>query len=237
MRPRICPGCGRTSELFVEGLCPDCFSSRKPLVRGLPQSISAELCRICGSVRVKGRWLQARGFDDAVRIVVESMQLKPLPPIEDARISGLQFETIPDWRTRVRLKIEGRVGSAKLSQEVLITVSLKPSICPTCTIRRSGEYDTLVQVRGEGDLVKLVEKALEKLGEWSSLVEVVESGEGVDVYFTHRGAASRFLKMLSRLAKVKSISSIEHELVGLSSSGRPRSRKSIVIRVEGADSH
>ncbi|MCE4612054.1 MAG: 60S ribosomal export protein NMD3 [Desulfurococcales archaeon] len=232
-RARICPSCGRTTEIVISGLCPDCYAQRQPIARGLPGEVEVAICRFCGSVRIRGRWLPSASFDEAVARVVESLSLKPASPIEDVGIAGWRFETLPDWRTRVMLTLEGKVESVRVKSEVIVTVRLKPVTCPRCAVKRSGEYDTLVQVRGEGALKDVVERALEDLEEWDSLIEVIEAPEGVDVYFMHRGAASRFLKALARHAMIESIGKLEHEIVGVSSRGRVRSRKTIVVRLKG----
>ena len=224
--------------MVIRSLCPDCYAKRYPVARNLIREIEVYICRSCGATRLSGKWIRSYSFSDAIEKVVNNLaeKIKPEPPIERVYIYDWTLDTEPDWRTKISLKLHYFYKGFRFETFSSITIRFKPTVCPDCIIKRSREYDTLVQVRGDlglADMAKIVNEALKGLGEWSSLIEVIETGRGIDVYFSHRGAASRFIRILKRFGVVASVSGVSHETVGFTSSGKIRSRKTIVVRLKG----
>lgn len=227
-----CILCGRPSEALIGYLCPECFTRQRGLVDEPPSVVSASVCRFCGRVRIGGRWVDNDyGFEGAIDRVVSSGLAKTLrakPPLEGVSLEGWEPLSKPDWTTRIRVRLRAWYKGAALTGSIEVSVRLEPGVCSHCMARRSGEYDCLVQVRG-GDVSGMVDKALQASGAWRWLVDYVESREGVDLYFSHRGAANRLVKALRRLYGARA-SRVEYEEVGLRAGGR-RARKTIVVRV------
>ncbi len=234
MARRFCAACGRESEVLVRGLCPECFTSRVGAVRGAPSRFRVKVCRFCGRVRWGNRWVEAGSFPAAVEVAVRMLaeRLRPVEPLESLELEGWEPLSEPDWRTRVLVRLALHYRGSRIPYGLETHVELEPSICPLCEVRQSGEYDTVVQVRGLGgaEAMRAVEEALGQAGVWDSLIEVIEGRDGVDVYFTHRGAASRFVRALTR-GRRASVSRAIHEVVGTNSSGRTRTRKTITVRI------
>ncbi len=181
------------------------------------------------------RWVEAGSFPAAVDVAVGMLieRLKPVEPLEGVELERWEPLSEPDWRTRVLIRLSLSYKGVAIPYTIDTHIELEPSICPLCEIRQSGEYDTLVQVRGASsvDVRREVEKALEHASVWDALIEVIESRDGIDVYFTHRGAASKFVKALTR-ARQASISRTRHEIVGTNRSGKTRTRKTITVRLK-----
>jgi len=235
MARRFCAACGRESEVLIRGLCPECFASRVGGVRGAPERFRVTVCRFCGRVKWGTRWVEAGSFPAAVGVAVRMLaeRLKPVEPLESVELEGWEPLSEPDWRTRVLVRLSLTRGAVRVPYTVETHIELDPGICPLCEVRQSGEYDTLVQVRGvRGEEARrAVEEALEEAAVWDSLIEVIEGREGFDVYFTHRGAASRFVRALTRGRKAR-VGRAEHEVVGTTGSGRTRTRKTITVRLD-----
>ncbi len=231
----ICARCGREADRLIRGLCPTCFSEAYGVVR-IPETLQGDVCRYCGSVRVAGRWVPAGNFEAAVQAVIEWWfgRARPVEPLRRVRLAGVEALSKPDWLTRVALLVEGEdEGGVKVRARVPVKVQLKPSICPTCKTRVSGEYDTVLQLRG-GDPARLERLVIEVIGEAgveSDAVDLIRTRDGVDVYFTHRGAAARVVRALKRRGLVESVGRAD-EYVGVTSTGKRRTRKTIIVRVK-----
>ncbi|GAB6148161.1 NMD3-related protein [Stetteria hydrogenophila] len=229
----VCARCGREADRLIRGLCPSCFAEVYGVAR-IPGVLRGEVCRYCGSVRIAGRWVPAGSFEAAIDAVVrwQASKARPVEPLVEARLASWEALSKPDWRTRVALNLEGRTAEGVVVRaRVPVVVQLKPSICPTCKTRVSGEYDTVLQLRGgdPGALERLAVEALTEAGVEGDTVDLIKSKDGVDVYFTHRGAASRLVRILKRRGLVETVGRAE-EYVGLTSTGR-RTRKTLIVRV------
>jgi len=229
-----CPRCGREAETLVRGVCPRCFAEVYGLAR-LPGRVEVEVCRYCGSVRLGHRWVRVSSFQEAVESIVAYHvgKARPVEPVEAVEVEGVEYETLPNWATRIRLSLAGRVQGRVVRGAASMTVLLRPSVCPTCKVRVSGEYDTLLQIRG-GDPERvegLVEEILAETGLWVQAVDLIRGRDGVDVYFTNKGAAKKLARRLQRVLP-GSLEQETHETVGVTSRGKRRSRKTLVYRVD-----
>ena len=232
---RVCPRCGRETPVVIRGLCPRCFAEVYGVAR-VPGEVRVEVCRYCGSVRLGGRWVETDAtFEGVLDAVVGwlSTRLQPVEPLVGVEVLGWDALTRPNWSTRILLRLRGHTAEGvEVEAEAPVTVRLKPSICPRCKTRVSGEYAVLVQVRGSRPgLRRLVEEAAERAGIIGDVVEVSETRDGVNAYLTHRGAASRLISALKRLAPLR-VSGPYREYVGVTSRGRRRTRDTYVARLE-----
>ncbi|MCE4603543.1 MAG: 60S ribosomal export protein NMD3 [Aeropyrum sp.] len=228
---KTCISCGRKGEILIKGLCIECFKNKIGIARLRDNEIAVEMCTWCGRVRIGHKWYSHKTPEDAVGDVIVR-RLKPMPSehVDRVEVSGWVLQSKLDWRTRVVVELRASVGNTIIRDSKSVVVRFKPSKCPDCVTRVSGEYDTLVQVRGSRAR-QIVYRVLANLGGELGILDVVETREGVDLYFSHRGGASRFLSALKSEARVK-ISRVEHEHVGLSGGGRRRSRKTISARID-----
>lgn len=221
--------------MVIRGLCPRCFAEVYGVAR-VPGEVRVEVCRYCGSVRLGGRWVETDAtFEGVLDAVVGwlSTRLQPVEPLVGVEVLGWDALTRPNWSTRILLRLRGHTAEGvEVEAEAPVTVRLKPSICPRCKTRVSGEYAVLVQVRGSRPgLRRLVEEAAERAGIIGDVVEVSETRDGVNAYLTHRGAASRLISALKRLAPLR-VSGPYREYVGVTSRGRRRTRDTYVARLE-----
>ncbi|NOZ30641.1 MAG: hypothetical protein GXO68_01650 [Crenarchaeota archaeon] len=230
-----CPRCGRQVDFLVGRVCSSCFAETYGLA-DIPSTAEATICRYCGSIRIGGRWIHVRSFDEAIGTLAAYLveKAKPVEPIERVVLVSIDYETLPNWSTRVKLSLKGVYRGRSIQGYQSITVRLRPSICPLCKTRISGEYDTVLQIRGADSeyLEKLVESVLRKLEIYEQVVDIIPGKNGLDVYFTNAGAARKVAKELAKITGGK-ITVPEYEYVGIDSSGRRRTRKTLVLRVGG----
>jgi nonsense-mediated mRNA decay protein 3 len=196
--------------------------------------VTVEVCRYCGSIRLGSRWVPASSFEEAVLAIAQHLvrKAKPIEPLESVELVGVDYESLPNWLTRIRLHLRGSYRGVEIEGFQTVEIKLKPSVCPVCKIRVSGEYDTLVQVRG-GDpeeIERVIEAEIVKNDLLPHFVDIIRGKHGVDVYFTHQGAARKLTRALSRYYEIE-VHTPVHENVGIESTGKRRSRKTIVIRL------
>ena len=229
-----CPRCGRETRILIRGLCPQCFAEVYGLAR-LPGRVEVEICRYCYSVRIGRRWVPVSSFDEAVEAIARDLvsKARPMEPLEGVELERVEYETLPNWTTRAILRLSSTHRGVPVRGVASVVVQLRASVCPTCKVRVSGEYDTLLQVRG-GDperVERMVVEAIEEAGLAPQTVDLIRGRDGVDVYFTNPGAARKVAKRLQRLLGGR-IERMNYETVGLDSSGRLRARRTLTLRID-----
>ena len=232
---RICPRCGRPTSVVIDGLCPQCYAETHGIA-SLPGRIDVEVCRYCGRARLGHRWVEAGSFEAAIRRAIEYHLSRAARQsrFQRVRIAGLRYETLPNWNTRVEVELEAYYGDYRVTSTTTVTVRLHPSICPVCKTRVSGEYDTVLQVRGASarglSEEELAEQAW-RLGLGHQLVDVIQVRDGVNVYFTNPGAARKLAKKLIQKYG-GTLSRVHYEHVTTTSTGQTRTRRTILLRLD-----
>ena len=229
-----CPRCGREARVLVRGLCPRCFAEVYGLAR-VPARVEVEICRYCYSVRLGHRWVPVSSFDEAVEAIARDLagRARPVDPLREVELEGVEYETLPNWTTRTLLRLSSTYRGATVRGTAHVVVQLRASVCPTCKVRVSGEYDTLLQVRGgdPGRLEELVVEAIMEAGLAPQTVDLIRGRDGVDVYFTNPGAARKVAKRLQRRLGGR-LERMNYETVGLDSRGRLRARRTLTLRID-----
>ncbi|MCE4625369.1 MAG: 60S ribosomal export protein NMD3 [Desulfurococcales archaeon] len=236
---RICPRCGRSTNVVIRGLCPQCYAETYGIVR-IPSEIEIEVCRYCGSIRLGRKWAPSGSFEESIQLIASHLlqNARKDPNFTGYRIEELRYETLPNWRTKIELIITAYHGDVRVRVVYPLVIRLKPSVCPVCKTRVSGEYDTLLQVRPRGSKTKgeeledvILQEAL-RSGLGGQLVDIIRVGDGVDVYFTNAGAARKLARRLINMYG-GSLSQPVYEYVTITSTGKRRARKTMVLRIGG----
>lgn len=190
MPEKICPMCGRSSAEveFIGNLCKDCFV-KKYGVAQLPGQVEVTYCTSCHAHRSMGRWSDPyESLEESIADYLEAYlanRVKPVEPIEEVTIKGLRLE-IAGKEARAYVDLEGRYGSVTASETAVVKVILKPTLCPICSSRKTGEgYTAVVQVRSyprplKGEALRRLRRIIDSVSE--DVVKVKELKEGIDVY-------------------------------------------------------
>lgn len=209
MSDEFCVLCGRTDVALVDGLCPDCFAKRSPLVwvEGHPTVI---ICPTCGARKVGQHWERA----GASPTLLGSDDLTPLLSIHpEVALRRIRWtETIGDPAQRTfQGEADLRFRGTERTVGVELPVRVHGNTCPECS-RRSGHfYTALIQVRGTSERLRgppralrdRLERAFESVmgdakAEWRRAFSWREERpEGWDYYLTDTLAA----RSVARLAK------------------------------------
>ncbi|KSW12301.1 hypothetical protein CF15_06020 [Pyrodictium occultum] len=228
----VCIRCGRP---LVEGgsvgpLCLECFIETHRILC-VPERLEFDYCRYCGSIRIGYKWVEGGELGEASAKFLERHLSEHVEPcvkeVESFRLESVEPLTAPSWRTMYRVVFSARLRGVDRAVRVSYTVEVraKPTICPACKDARGGDYNVLLQVRGEkpAKLAKVLSPLLESSRQLAnSIVDIVEYGDGVDFLLLDRGSASKIVRQLRKYYRVRLGATGED--VGITSRGRLRRR-------------
>lgn len=233
---RFCIYCGAESSPenpVIDGVCLRCRIERWEIVSLKKNTLRYELCKICGNIRVGYRWLNTHGFEEAISLLVREeipRYIEPGPGVSNLEITGFEYITEPNWRTRVRINLSGLYGGQVFDTSLEAVILFTPVKCPRCKMIESGEYEALLQIRGtkKHELNELLKKEFDADPRLAiDLVDVIETDRGVDLYFYNYGAARKLARRLARKLGFEMHES--YETVG-TRSGRQRARLTIILK-------
>ncbi len=233
---RYCIYCGREStpdNPVVNNVCLECRIKRGELLIVSRRELRYDLCKICGNVRIGYRWMNTHSFTEALKTVVYRdipRYVKPGEAVTIKGVDGYELLSEANWRTRINVYFHIEYGGVEKSVPVEFIVYFNPVKCPRCMMVESGEYEAVIQLRNI-DRRRLDRILMEEFSRdrrlQRDLIDVIESGNGVDLYFYNHGAAR---KLARRLASRLGLRIMEnYEQVG-QRSGKPRARLSISLK-------
>lgn len=232
-----CARCGRSvDERYVlSGLCIDCFLELNRLLC-VPERLSFDYCRACGSVRLGYRWVEAGGLEEAFLTYLRGFMDRRVRAcssvVEEYWVEEIVALTKPSWRSvfRVRFGLRLRGVSGVAHQDYIVEAYASPTLCPLCKRARAGDYDVVVRLRGASPekiasvLAPLLESDARLV---NSILDVEEHRQGVDVFLLDKSAHSRIIRELRKRYQVNVKKAAED--VGVDSRGRPRRRLVLMV--------
>ena len=243
LRSSFCIKCGVSllEKPRIGNLCIDCYLDfKKPLC--VEERVEFDYCKICGAYRIGYRWYDGGELLDAIMEFIDRYHSENGPGVEicDEAISSYNLEnkilvTEASWRTIVELVYSFTLSDSemRLTLPYRVIIRARPTLCPTCKNIRGGDYNVLVQLRGESPetLAKLLTKLFEKNKQISnSIVDIVELPNGVDIYLLDRGSASKIVSLLKRRYRL-SIKKTGEDIT-VTSTGHSRRRLIISVRLK-----
>jgi len=235
--------CVRCGSPLVRGksigvVCLDCFVATHKLLC-VPEKVFFDYCKHCGSIRLGYRWLEGGDLGEAVQRYVElyfsSKERVAVCSGFESYVVSFSFEeavplTVPSWRTlyRVVFNVLLRDVVEPVKVEYRVEVRARPTICPLCKDARGGDYNVLLQIRGAAParLARVLENLFNSDSRVvGSIVDIVELSNGADILLLDRGSASRILRELRKVFRVRT--RVTGEDVGVTSNGKLRRRQVI----------
>jgi len=232
MKKRFCPVCGATDKSFVQGVCVDCFL-KKNRVLEYPGQIKVLVCRECGKILVKGKWV-APSDERLLDLAVRSIQTKSLSDVE------LPLERVQErngsWG--VSGTASGKLGDEKISIPVELLMSPSESLCRECGLMSADYYEAKIQFRFSSKkkvdwepVLSEFESRLEQLFANDSLARISKTASvagGVDVWIGSKHAAKT---IVNELAKKQGLSPVvTSTLAGVDKSGRVKKTFTFLVR-------
>jgi len=192
---KSCPSCGKDEskfdEPFVGAFCPECFGIKKTLFE-VRQPLELEYCQKCGKARFTGVW----EYPNAERLAMYlTGKIRSEYPFT-VKPCGLTSPENNQLQIEVEITLE-LPQTSKVVKKTTRTVALLPTQCVSCSQRSGGDFEAIIQLRG--DPAKIARKtALIKamVGNESFVAKVEELKEGVDIYVGSFRAATDVLSKL-----------------------------------------
>ncbi|RLG82417.1 MAG: hypothetical protein DRO40_07710 [Thermoprotei archaeon] len=233
---RYCVYCGAEESRdnpVVNNVCLKCRIKRNELVKLKETQLKFDFCKICGSVKIGYKWVSTNGFEEAINAIVE----KYIPTIivsgigvENISITGYELKSMASWHTVINIKMKGVYGGKEFTIDKDIELYLNPVKCPRCIMFDSREFEAVIQIRGFSmkKIAKLIDRELRLDNRLArDLIEVIETGDGVNLYFFNHGAARKLARKLS--SKLGAVIHESYEVAG-TRSGKQRARLYISLK-------
>lgn len=228
---RFCPKCGKTSGLFIKGLCRQCFLQGRELL-SLPEKVQLPYCSACGKATVQGRQVE---LQDA--LVKKSVKQKAgVRGLSDATVS-VEFKDTEQDKMSAIVRAKGFVDSVPIMLEKELPVVLLPQQCDACMRLKSNYWEAKVQIRSPEK--KKVQRAfsmlqgilttLRKKDNLSAIAGVEEVKNGLDVLIGSSKVAAIAVKQLQREFQAETKKSFK--LIGVDKTGREKKRFTLLLRL------
>ncbi|HEV2231472.1 MAG TPA: NMD3-related protein, partial [Thermoplasmata archaeon] len=127
MADGFCVVCGRTDQVLEDGVCPDCFAARTPLVRA-PTRPTVVLCPTCGARRIGAHW-EGRGRPSLLGSEDLVPLLEPYPGVAIRSVAWTDESTHPLLQSLsgvVTLRFRG----SERTEPVHLNVKVEHRTCP-----------------------------------------------------------------------------------------------------------
>lgn len=187
MVKKICPVCGRETDMLIEGMCPDCYRLSHRLLE-TPERIDVLACRGCGAYYIGGRWV--RGVGALVKLVNSKIKTHGLVESMDIKV----------FRDKAKIKVRGKAHElipSTYDEEYVVKISYKWDLCPTCRAEVLERDEAVIQVRpigGDANSVKrtvmdIVRRIISKGEERGRVIKIEDFSYGFDIKVTNQRLA------------------------------------------------
>lgn len=144
----VCPVCGKPTKYDprLGGLCVECFRKRQmPQSREIKAREKLYICRDCGAVKIGDEWVEPKPKSLKIRLMriakraLRGYEIRIRHEVLESLCELLGGSEEYDLRIPVTLVRDGiELG------EVMLVVPVKPTVCPTCFVAKSGGGWTFV---------------------------------------------------------------------------------------------
>ncbi|GAB4318291.1 MAG: 60S ribosomal export protein NMD3 [Methanobacteriaceae archaeon] len=188
----FCPGCGRTDQELVEGLCKTCFIKDISLIE-IPHEIEIIVCAHCGSALRQGKWYDQELTDEATiynsiinNIIVNRYAEDVEIWVEELIVRGSNIKCL--------VHIQASVMGEIVKQEYDLDVKLLKKVCPECSKHASGYFEAVIQIRAQErfpstkeleKIDQIISSQINRLSKKNKMAYVSERlvlKEGIDYY-------------------------------------------------------
>jgi NMD protein affecting ribosome stability and mRNA decay len=203
---KFCPICGRSSKEveFVGEFCKDCYLERAK--QKLPTSAEIKKCRKCGKIKVSGEWVE-ESKENLEKAISKNIGFKfELKELRNDIASG--FIYIDDSKVEAKIKIK-----------------FIRTLCLEDLLKSAKYYEAKVQLRGNEEEVKKIEKEIERNLRNTYILQKIKDKNGVDLLIGNRKELEKVIRALELKPKVT------FSLVGMRN-GKRVYRATYLIRCE-----
>ncbi|ABW02588.1 60S ribosomal export protein NMD3 [Caldivirga maquilingensis] len=241
MLRKICPVCGRETDVLIEGVCPDCYRLTHRII-DVPNEVNVLMCYSCGAYFINGRW--SRGIRSLEKLVSSKIRVKGI-------VSDMSIRV---FRDEAKIKVKGKASELmpnSYEEEYTVKLMFKRDLCPSCRAELMEKEEAIIQLRLiGGDLsefkakvMDIVRMTLAKGEDRGRVIKIEDVNGGFDIKITNQRLARSialnvhrelpsFMQETSKVVGYRGDKRIEKRsisihLIGLS--------KGEVININGAD--
>jgi len=197
MLKKVCPICGKNVEIFLEGICIDCFRNDFLKKHKVPEKIEIYQCKYCGKYSITKKYL-FENLENALEHYVNH---------------AIKFEDFV-------VKFENEIKVYKDNLLIFsfpINLKIKPFTCKFCSLKNIGYRQAIIQLRTKFNniILKEIEKIVEseKKDFYAFISRIEEKKDGIDVFIGSKNVAYKILRFLE--GKYSINYKISRKLVGI----------------------
>jgi len=243
MRGRFCIECGKKADVYIEGLCPECYRNRNPLLQ-ISKNYRKEirLCKYCGALYYKGKWLYPKTQDylrEAIEITVKDvLKVFGRGKIVNYYVNLSGHDNLGN--TNLKITVYGTVSS-KINdyyETYFLTCRIKYVTCPSCIDLLSKHEVSNIQIRTKSknlsnelrsEIKHLIFKNITPQQQ-HHIVEWKETNTSIDIKLSSKATAKKIASLLSR--KYDADVKITSKSIG-QKNGKPKTRETYRILIHG----
>ncbi|MEM5828090.1 MAG: NMD3-related protein [Candidatus Aenigmatarchaeota archaeon] len=194
MLRKICPKCGRETDLFIEKFCIDCFRKEFEKSLKIPEVQTIYVCKYCGKYSFSKKFL-FNTIEEAIdHYVKHSEHLKVNADINyELNYPELFLKFYKD---------------NLLILEKNIKIKEKPFTCKFCAMKNSGYKQAILQLRFDvsDELLQEIENYVNNRNQTdflSFISKIERKKDGIDLYIGSKKVAYEILKLISRKFQIE----------------------------------
>ena len=199
-----CVECGK-NEIFKDGVCKNCYIKTHAFTKG-PKIIDIPVCSHCNAYKYKNTWTSESFNEVLKRIIKQNFEINRMLKNIDIQTEGQEEQ----HGIKCKVLITGFLDGIKITEKHDVFIRLKKTICSTCSKQYGGYYESIIQIRTEGNR-KLTKKELKDIEAFvlNTAKDMYTKGNrtlfisdyglehgGFDFYLSEKNAAYTITKML-----------------------------------------
>ncbi|MEM5878961.1 MAG: NMD3-related protein [Candidatus Aenigmatarchaeota archaeon] len=197
MREKFCPKCGKKTEKLYDGFCEECFLSKFSFSDKLPRSLEIKECRSCGRFFFKN-------YSSSIENLIESFLQDFL---KEEELASISYRISDD---KIYLTLNIKINDLEKTEEKTINLRIKKITCQACSMKDSGYFQAILQVRAPKNLLEEIKEEIESqinyLNQYDSLAFISnfnETKNGFDVTIGSKNSANQIARILKAKYKAK----------------------------------
>jgi len=190
MLRKICPKCGKETEIFVEKFCLDCYRKEFEKKLKIPKVQTIYVCKYCGKYSFSKKYL-FNTFEEAINHY-----------INHSDFFKVESEMEKKFELNDNFLIAKFYRDNLLVLQKEVEIREKPFTCKFCAMKNSGYKQAIIQLRFDVSekLLKEIEDLVNRKNkeDFLSFISKIEKSEkGIDLYIGSKKVAYEILNLIA----------------------------------------
>ncbi|MEM5836554.1 MAG: NMD3-related protein [Candidatus Aenigmatarchaeota archaeon] len=197
MREKFCPRCGKRTEKLYEGFCESCFLSRFSFAEKIPAKILVKECKLCGKFFLNK---SCGSMENLIETFLQNF-------LKEEDLTSISYR-ISDNKLYLNLLL--KINNLEKKEEKVLDLVIKKIICQACSMKASGYFQAILQVRAPPEFLQEIKEEIEKqmsyLNQYDNLAfisKLEETKNGFDVFVGSKNSANEMARLLKTKYKAK----------------------------------